>query len=366
MCTFLVFVALMGTPERPVAAPKIQLALLLDTSNSMDGLIEQAKAQLWKIVNTLARTKRQGKPTELEVALYEYGNSRLSAGVGYIRLVVPLTNDLDRLSAELFKLSTCGGEEFCGMTIQASLRELSWSSRPEDLKIIYIAGNEPFTQGPVHYTGVCQAARNRTILVNTIHCGPRDAGITGRWQDGAVLGGGTFAVLNQDQKIPHISCPQDETLLKLNQKLNETYVPYGRAGQAGKELQTRQDGAAYGLAASNLAERTNVKASRLYNNSMWDLVDALKTAKVKLEEIKEEEFPAEMRGMNPEQRKAFVEAKAKQRQGLQEQIKALSAAREQHVANERRRLGSSKDKLLDDIILDSLRRQAQASGLQFE
>ena len=32
----------------------IQMAILLDTSGSMDGLIEQAKAQLWKIVNELA------------------------------------------------------------------------------------------------------------------------------------------------------------------------------------------------------------------------------------------------------------------------------------------------------------------------
>ena len=31
----------------------IQVAILLDTSGSMDGLIEQAKSRLWNIVNTL-------------------------------------------------------------------------------------------------------------------------------------------------------------------------------------------------------------------------------------------------------------------------------------------------------------------------
>jgi len=40
----------------------IQLALLLDTSNSMDGLIDQAKSQLWKIVNELATSKKMEKP----------------------------------------------------------------------------------------------------------------------------------------------------------------------------------------------------------------------------------------------------------------------------------------------------------------
>ena len=35
----------------------IKVALLLDTSNSMDGLINQAKAQLWEIVNELSYAK---------------------------------------------------------------------------------------------------------------------------------------------------------------------------------------------------------------------------------------------------------------------------------------------------------------------
>lgn len=39
----------------------MQMAILLDTSNSMDGLIEQAKSQLWKIVNELALGKRTEK-----------------------------------------------------------------------------------------------------------------------------------------------------------------------------------------------------------------------------------------------------------------------------------------------------------------
>ena len=36
-------------------SPKIQAAILLDVSNSMDGLIEQAKAQLWTMVNVMVK-----------------------------------------------------------------------------------------------------------------------------------------------------------------------------------------------------------------------------------------------------------------------------------------------------------------------
>ena len=50
---------------------KIKIALLLDTSNSMDGLISQAKTQLWRIVNELALAKCDNEKPDLEIALYE-------------------------------------------------------------------------------------------------------------------------------------------------------------------------------------------------------------------------------------------------------------------------------------------------------
>ena len=102
----------------------IQMAVLLDTSNSMDGLIGQAKSQLWKIVNELAIAKRNGKNPNIEVALYEYGNSSLSSQDGYIRRVLPLTGDLDTVSEKLFGLTTNGGDEYCGMVIDSAVKNL--------------------------------------------------------------------------------------------------------------------------------------------------------------------------------------------------------------------------------------------------
>jgi uncharacterized protein with von Willebrand factor type A (vWA) domain len=57
--------------KNPTTKNAIQLALLLDTSNSMDGLIDQAKSQFWKIVNEFATTKKNNQPVDLFVALYE-------------------------------------------------------------------------------------------------------------------------------------------------------------------------------------------------------------------------------------------------------------------------------------------------------
>ena len=87
------------------AENRIQIAILSDTSSSMDGLIDQAKTQLWKVVNTFIEAKRDGKAPFVEVTLYEYGNNN-AAGNDWIRLVSPMTRDLDQLSRELFALKT--------------------------------------------------------------------------------------------------------------------------------------------------------------------------------------------------------------------------------------------------------------------
>ncbi|HLT74869.1 MAG TPA: vWA domain-containing protein, partial [Ohtaekwangia sp.] len=152
-------------PEGADPDPKgqsIMLALLLDTSNSMDGLIDQAKSQLWRIVNELAQAKcGDGSKPDIRIALYEYGNDRLPSSEGYIRLVSPLTSDLDLISEKLFGLTTNGGNEYCGYVIRTSLRQLDWSSSKADLKMIFIAGNEPFTQGEVPYRVACELAQEK-------------------------------------------------------------------------------------------------------------------------------------------------------------------------------------------------------------
>src|SRR6478735_3562706 len=163
------------SPADP-APPKdrVQIALLLDTSNSMDGLIDQARTQLWKVVNTFVDARRDGVTPFVEVALYEYGNNSLNAGNHYIRQVAPLTRDLDELSRSLFALKTNGGEEYCGAVIQRALADVAWDPSAKTYKAIFIAGNEPFTQGPVDARQACKDALAKHVVVNTIHCGTRN------------------------------------------------------------------------------------------------------------------------------------------------------------------------------------------------
>ncbi|MEA2489658.1 MAG: hypothetical protein QOH21_1450, partial [Acidobacteriota bacterium] len=192
--------AVPAVPKRPV----IQVAILLDTSSSMDGLIDQARTQLWRVVNELATAKKQGASPDLQVALYEYGNDGLSAEKGYVRKVLPLTNDLDRVSEELFALKTNGGEEYCGKVIAEAVKGLDWSISNHDLKIIFIAGNEAFTQGSVDFRDSCKTAITRGIVVNTIFCGDQQSGIDTHWKDGADLADGRFTSIDQNYRVAEV------------------------------------------------------------------------------------------------------------------------------------------------------------------
>ncbi|MBU2530171.1 MAG: VWA domain-containing protein, partial [Elusimicrobia bacterium] len=129
----------------------VQIAILLDTSSSMDGLINQTKNQLWSIVNELTSSEKDDNNPIVQVALYEYGNSSLSKEDGFIRQILPFTRDLDTVAEELFALRTNGGEEYCGETINKAANDLKWSKKDDVYKVIFIAGNEAFTQGTLDF-----------------------------------------------------------------------------------------------------------------------------------------------------------------------------------------------------------------------
>ena len=213
-----------GTPSsfiREISIAKkqtIKVALLLDTSNSMDGLINQAKTQLWEIVNELSYAKYGIQKPELKIALYEYGNDRLESSDGYIRQVLSFSNDLDEISEKLFSLTTNGGKEYCGQVITSSLKELQWGNNKRDLRLIFIAGNEPFTQGKIHYQEAISDAKEKDVIINTIYCGDYKTGISGMWKDGVDLGGGDYMTINQNKTIVHIASPYDNEIIILNKK----------------------------------------------------------------------------------------------------------------------------------------------------
>ena len=309
--------------------PGIEVAILIDTSSSMDGLIDQARAQLWATVNQLAATTRDGRSPSLRVALYEYGNSRLAAGDGWIRQVRPLDDDLDALSEALFSLRTSGGNEFCGQVLARAISDLAWHEG-DHYRAIFIAGNEPFTQGSFAYADACRAAVAKGIVINTIHCGRAADGLAGGWLDGARLGGGSGLNIEQHLVEVAIAAPQDARLGQLNGEFNATYLAYGMDGAQAQARQGEQD--ANASSNGSFSARAGAKASGYYRNSAWDLVDAVQEKRIDPATIPRDELPEALRGLDAQALAQVIAAKAAERARLRAEMVALSAAREAFLA----------------------------------
>lgn len=364
MIIFLVLIGLNISADNNDEKKSIKIALLLDTSNSMDGLIEQAKSQLWTIVNELSKASCEGERPELQIALYEYGNDWLSPREGYIRQVSYLTKDLDLISQKLFELRTNGGSEFCGQVINTSLDQLDWNNSDDDLKLIFIAGNEPFTQGNVDFRDACYRSKNSGIVINTIFCGDFNEGIRTSWKRGAEITGGKYMSINHNQKTIYISSPYDDRITTLNTQLNDTYVSYGSLGREKKQNQARQDANAGSIDKVNAVKRSVSKASYVYKNESWDLVDAAEQEDFEIAAVKEEELPAKMKGMTAQEKVKYVDTKKKERQKIQKEIIELNKKREDYVRKQKAE--NSQENALDDAMLKAIKTQAKSKNFKFE
>ncbi|WP_318309563.1 VWA domain-containing protein [Flagellimonas crocea] len=349
--------------EKKPAEQYVKIALLLDTSNSMDGLINQAKAQLWDIVNefTHAKCGTNIRPS-LQIALYEYGNDNLSSQEGYIRQVLGFSNDLDEISEKLFSLTTNGGEEYCGEVIHTSLKQLDWGKNADDLKMIFIAGNEPFTQGKLDYKDAVANAKEKDVIVNTIFCGNYDQGISTKWKNGAILTGGEYIAIDHNRQVVHIDTPYDDIIIQLNSKLNNTYISYGDIGRQKKELQSVQDANAAEMEQAVVIKRTVSKSSRLYKNSQWDLVDAAEEDETVLRELKDKDLPKELQGKSESEIKNYVNQKKAEREEIQKQIQELNAKREAYIAaNQKEEMGE-----LENAMLSAIKAQASKKNYTWD
>jgi hypothetical protein len=305
--------------------PKIQVALLLDVSNSMDGLIDQAKAELWSMVDILRKVKCNEAMPKIEIALYEYGREENDPKHGYIKQINAFTNDLDILYANLMGLSTHGGEEYCGYVMFTSLIQLNWDTSSASYKTIFIAGNESFLQGDIPFTKACAEAKRMGVIVNTIYCGEKNKGISENWNLGAECGNGSFSNIDQDAKQLIIPTPYDTSLFTLNKKLNGTYIPYGIGGMESFRIMGTPDTTpVYDANDPAKIARYTVRADKnVYYNPQWDLIDAMDKDSSIINTVELKTLPDSLKTKSRNQLREIIINKTTERRTIQKQIQEL-------------------------------------------
>jgi hypothetical protein len=344
------------TPAPDNVANRIQIAFLLDTSSSMDGLIDQAKGRLWNILGEILKAEREGQAPTIEVALFEYGNSVLLPEKGYIREVSSLTTNVDAFSEQLFGLKTSGGEEYCGHVILTGIDQLQWDDNDNTVKLIYIAGNESFLQGDVSAKDALDKARSKNIVVNTIFCGDPNSNDGKTWRFALTEKDGDFFSINQDKAVVFVPSPYDDAIEKCNLQLNNTYIPVGEQGAALQQNQVRQDANAASYSKANLCVRANYKASANYNNASWDLVDAYTED---MEQVMKDKatLPDSLSTLTDVALTAKITEMKAERAALQTAIQDLAKKREMFVAEALKTTADTEENTLGSQINASVRKR---------
>lgn len=356
-----------GAAAEEKEQPKIEVVFCIDTTGSMSGLIDSAKQKIWSIVNEIARAEPS---PELSVGLIPYRDR----GDAYVTKVFPLTNDLDKVYGDLSTFTAAGGgdgPEHVNKALHDAVNTIQWSKsggKSPVLQIIFLVGDFPphmdYNDG-FDYRKIAPESIKRGIMINTVRCG-NNAETETIWREIAKLSDGAYSSIAQSGGTVEIATPVDGKLAELSKRINGTYIPYGDRGRAGEAAQRSADDKAKELAAPSAAERAVAKSGTLYKNDSWDLVDALVEKRVKVEELKPEDLPEEMRKMTPEERVAHIEKKRKGREDIQKEIAELSKERDEYVKAETKKLSLGGEKSFDEEVRKTIREQAEKKGYSFK
>lgn len=356
-------------PQSQPQPKKIQVLICLDVSGSMSGLIDQAKDQLWNMVNVLGKAKNNDVAPQIEIALYEYGRPGNGVNNGYVKRINGFTSDLDEVSKNLFALTIDGGDEYCGHVIYTAISELNWDTTSKSYKVLFIAGNEDFYQGGTSYTKACALASKKGVVVNTIYCGQRIQGIREHWNLGGECGQGSFTNIDQNITVADIATPYDSSLFVLNDKLNTTYVAYGSLGYANHSKQSEVDKLNYSKNKSAAIKRVTVKGKKgLYKNSTWDLVDAHADDSTIITKIDKKTLPDSLKTKSTAEIQKIVKTKQKQRGEIQKDIETINKQRQEYIVKEKSKTvaATSNQQTLESEVEKIIKEQAKRYDLVIE
>lgn len=345
------------------ARPRIDVVFVLDTTGSMGGLIEGAKAKIWSIANQMV----SAKPTpRLRIGLVGYRDR----GDDYVTKRYDLSDDIDAVYGHLQGFQAGGGgdtPESVNQALREAVHDMTWTPSRDALKIIFLVGDAPphmDYEGDVKYPVTLQEAVRKDLIVNTVQCG--SIGSTAPvWKEIASLAEGSYVAIGQTGDMQVVSTPMDDELARLNREIGTTLVAYGSAEARGAVMvkQARAEAAAPAATADRLAY--NMATAKVVQGG-GDLVDDLKEGRAKLSDLKADELPQELRGKTPEEQKAYLARQEEKRKKLQAQVSDLVKKRQAYVdAETRKSAAGGKGSAFDLEVARTLTAQAKRKSIAF-
>jgi hypothetical protein len=158
-----------------------------------------------------------------------------------------------------------------------------------------------------------------------------------------------------------VATPYDDDLARLNRELTGTVLGFGST--------VEQAASARKVAARAMMPATSAAAAASYSAksarmNKEDLVTAVETGEVRLEEVPADALPPSLKPMSGEERTAHVKSVAKKRQAINARILELAKQREGYLKDAGKKAGAGDG--FDGQVLDMLRTQAEAVDVDFE
>ncbi len=203
-------------------------------------------------------------------------------------------------------------------------------------------------------------ARERGIVVNAVQAGgARDTERV--WREIAQRGDGRYIPIPQDGgQILVIETPWDVEIIELQGQINGTVIPYGpRARRYSIEQKTGQLAAAPRSAASEMASYLNKSAKRTGEavTGRGDLVSDVASGRQKLDSVKDDDLPDNLRALKPEQRQAAIDKNVAERKTLNDRLAGLVKKRDAYVAEQRKNGPAKVADSFDRAVADTLKAQ---------
>ncbi|PPQ45107.1 vWA domain-containing protein [Rhodopseudomonas palustris] len=322
------------------ARPSVEVAFVLDTTGSMSGLIEGAKRKIWSIATAILD---DNPDADIRMGLVAYRD----IGDDYVVRSVDLTTDIQDLYGQLLQLQARGGgdwPESVNEALDTAINKLHWRQGGDTRRIVFLVGDAPphmdYAQD-TKYPETLAVARQKDIIVNAVQAG--DARDTARvWHEIADGGRGRYIPIPQDGgQIVVIQTPYDDDIIILQKQINGTVIPYGPAPmQRRTEEKTGQlakVAASAPASASDMASYIN-KRARSSSEAVTgggDLVSDVQAGRQKLDQVKEEDLPPELRALPAEQRAAKLDAQMTARKALNDKLAALVRQRDAYLLAQR-------------------------------
>jgi len=352
------------------ARPVVDVVFVLDTTGSMGGMIEGAKAKIWSIAGTIA----MGEPTPIiRIGLVAYRDR----GDVYVTKRTPLTEDLDAVYADLLGFTAAGGgdhPESVNQALYESVHMFEWSDNPDALKLIYLVGDAPpkIYEDDVQFSETCMVAAERGIIINTILCG-NDRAARVAWTEIAKLSEGEFFQIEQSGGVAVIETPFDAEMAALDANISGTTLYFGSREEL--DMGERKNMAARGIVASApasaLADRAMYRLGAAGESTLVlrnDLVQQWSSGEItaeNLREIEEDKLPESLRGKSLEAQIEVIEQQAAERAKIQEKLRELATKRAAFLREAQSKAPARADGF-DASVVRALQKQAAIRGIVIE